>query len=128
MTGDLISRKKLLNVLQNLARQEIKGDKMSDTGFGITLAAQMVAQAEAEPEQKQKELKWIKADEAFPEEEQRVFVITKSSYKEKGKQYWFYTGYRFKGTNGLWHNGYGKVIYWLPIPEIPEEELQKKES
>ena len=59
---------------------------------------------------------WISVDDRLPETESDVFVVTrsKSGGTNVDKGYYF---------NGRWvHRGTAKVIFWMPIPEVPKAE------
>ena len=59
---------------------------------------------------------WINADERVPDEPMRCLVYTK-----RGK-YW---GYEITYYNKGFYTQYAETIYWMPLPDPPEEEQKK---
>ena len=62
---------------------------------------------------------WVSVDDRLPNEPMRCLVYTK-----RGK-YW---GYEITYYNQGFYTQYAEVIYWMPLPQPPEEALKGGEG
>ena len=66
--------------------------------------------------------KWINVDEALPEKDGYYLVVTQGIHNPTIDiaGFWHYAEWVQKEIRENYWNKYDKVLYWQPLPELPE--------